>query len=159
MGPIVNIWAPFTSYSCQSIRHIENTALWRICNSVHISSCSRVSNTSDSNVLQRCSVYLECFVIYLSHLRTHQFTHSIIQKFVKDPMLSVWDSRLNFPDLDPECMQHSVRLLHTNNWDSKSSLLAMLWKYGNLLSLLLSMSYTSKTMEGNQYILFLSNKN
>ena len=70
-------------------------------------------------------------------------------------MLSVWDSRLNFPGLDPECLEHLARLLHTNNWDSKSSLLGTLWKYGNVWSLLLSMRYASQTMEGNQDILFL----
>lgn len=74
-------------------------------------------------------------------------------------MLSVWDSRLNFPGLDPECMEHLARLLHTNNWDSKCSLLGMLWKYGNVWSLLISMRYTSQTMEGNQDILFLLTKN
>ena len=74
-------------------------------------------------------------------------------------MLSVWDSRLNFPGLDPECLEHLARLLHTNNWDSKSSLLGTLWKYGNVWSLLLSMRYASQIMEGNQDILFLLNKN
>ena len=84
--------------------HGRDSSLEGLQLSFRISSCSRVSYTSDNSVLHRCSAYLECFVIHISHLETHQFTNSIIQNFVLESLLSVWDSRLNFPDLHPDSM-------------------------------------------------------
>ena len=140
-GPSAKIWAPLTScYSCQSICQMREMDPWGPQRSARILSRGSFIYQWHS-VIHRCSfVYLECFVSHLSHLGTHQFMHSVIQKLISEPLQSAWDSRLSFLYLVPDSAELSVRLLHTSNGDPTISLWALLWHYGHLPSPLSSMS-------------------